>query len=293
MLDKIKGALFGLAIGDALGGTTEFMTPIDIKKKYGYLKDIIGGGVWELEPGETTDDTAMTLAVAEGILDSPRSPLPSIGKRFLKWYHTLPKDVGTTVRMTMYFKEQGLSWGQAAEITNNYMKGKSSGNGSLMRCLPVALAYRDRMKMEDITVKQSKMTHYASEASEACLLYNRIAHDVLWKGYPLRSAIKRNVNGTRYSSILYRNPSHSPGGYVVETLMWVLAIAYSGRNLEEGVQALANMGDDSDTAAAITGGLLGLEEGFRSLPKRYVNAILEKNRLNRVAERLVELHERK
>jgi ADP-ribosyl-[dinitrogen reductase] hydrolase len=65
-LNRIKGGLYGVAIGDALGGTTEFMTRSEVKNKYGYLTEIIGGGVWDLEPGEVTDDTMMTLAVGEG-----------------------------------------------------------------------------------------------------------------------------------------------------------------------------------------------------------------------------------
>lgn len=64
---KIKGGLYGVAVGDALGGTTEFMSTREIQKKYGYLTDIVGGGVWDLTPGEVTDDTMMTLCVAEGI----------------------------------------------------------------------------------------------------------------------------------------------------------------------------------------------------------------------------------
>jgi ADP-ribosylglycohydrolase len=71
VIDKFRGALYGVAIGDALGGTTEFMTASEIQQKYGRVTDIIGGGYWNLEPGETTDDTAMTMAVARGILKDP------------------------------------------------------------------------------------------------------------------------------------------------------------------------------------------------------------------------------
>ncbi|WP_311315616.1 ADP-ribosylglycohydrolase family protein [Neobacillus niacini] len=80
MLNKIKGALFRLAIGDALGGTTEFLTKAEITRKYGTLKEIIGGGVWHLEKGETTDDTAMTLAVC-GKGHPPQSARPGAGHR--------------------------------------------------------------------------------------------------------------------------------------------------------------------------------------------------------------------
>jgi ADP-ribosylglycohydrolase len=69
--ERMLGGLFGVACGDALGGTLEFMSKDEINRKYGYLKEIIGGGCWDLKPGEVTDDTMMTIAVAEGILDNP------------------------------------------------------------------------------------------------------------------------------------------------------------------------------------------------------------------------------
>jgi ADP-ribosyl-[dinitrogen reductase] hydrolase len=72
---KEKGALLGVAIGDALGATLEFMTREEIKKKYGLHRDITGGGCWHLSPGEVTDDTDMTLCVAKGILAEPENPI--------------------------------------------------------------------------------------------------------------------------------------------------------------------------------------------------------------------------
>ncbi|MBA2876250.1 ADP-ribosylglycohydrolase family protein [Thermaerobacillus caldiproteolyticus] len=76
MLDKIKGGLFGLAIGDALGATTEFMNITEIQEKYGKVTDIIGGGWLNLSPGKVTDDTAMTIAVAKEIIKNKENPLP-------------------------------------------------------------------------------------------------------------------------------------------------------------------------------------------------------------------------
>jgi len=82
MLNKIKGALFGFAIGDALGGTTEFLSKEEIQDKYGEVREIIGGGIWNLEKGETTDDTAMTLAVARGIIKDRIHPIERINEPF-------------------------------------------------------------------------------------------------------------------------------------------------------------------------------------------------------------------
>ncbi|WP_102348592.1 ADP-ribosylglycohydrolase family protein [Bacillus sp. Marseille-P3661] len=101
MKHKILSGLFGLAIGDALGGTTEFMTSEEINKKYGKLTDIIGGGYWRLEPGKTTDDTAMTMAVAKGILKNFNSPIEEMGNEFTRWFDTKPKDVGSRFKQPL------------------------------------------------------------------------------------------------------------------------------------------------------------------------------------------------
>jgi len=158
MLDKIEGGLFGLAVGDALGGTTEFMSEREIKERYGRINEIIGGGCWNLKPGETTDDTDMTICVLKGIIANHQNPIEEIGKEFLRWWESDPKDLGITVQ-TAFNCYQG-DWFQAAEKAHDELSGKSAGNGTLMRCLPVALAYSDSQKIDEISALQSKMTHY-------------------------------------------------------------------------------------------------------------------------------------
>jgi len=93
--ERILGGLFGVACGDALGGTLEFMSKYEIETKYGYLKDIIGGGCWDLKPGEVTDDTMMTIAVAEGILDNPENPIEDIGNTLLNGMTVNPGTLAT------------------------------------------------------------------------------------------------------------------------------------------------------------------------------------------------------
>lgn len=108
--NQVSGAMFGLAVGDALGGPTEFLTQERITAQYGYVTEMIGGGINMLSPGETTDDTAMTLAVAKGILKKPNDPIEAIGTEFLRWNQTDPKDIGMTIRYTLHFyhREKGL-----------------------------------------------------------------------------------------------------------------------------------------------------------------------------------------
>ncbi|MDR6121435.1 ADP-ribosyl-[dinitrogen reductase] hydrolase [Bacillus sp. SLBN-46] len=285
MLDQIKGALFGFAIGDALGGTTEFLNKEEIEHKYGRVTDIIGGGVWDLEKGETTDDTAMTICVARGILKNPQNPVEAIGEEFIKWYDSRPKDIGIIIRTVLGLYDG--NWFETAKKAHYQSLNKmTAGNGSLMRCLPVALAYQDIEEVEAITRNQSKMTHYDGKADEACVIYNRIAWHVL-RGKAIKVAIKEEIEGTIYESALSgEKPSCHPSGYVVDTMRWVLYCLLTSESFSDVVIGAANEGHDSDTIAAIAGGLAGLSCGYKMLPREYCEVLLVKAELEELAIKL-------
>ncbi|WP_232223950.1 ADP-ribosylglycohydrolase family protein [Anoxybacteroides tepidamans] len=251
MLDKIKGGLFGLAIGDAMGATTEFMNAMEIQIKYGKVTNIIGGGWLNLPLGEVTDDTAMTVAVAKGVIKNKENPISEIGEEFLKWYAANPPDVGNIIRTVLSLYDG--NWFAAAAQACQNLGGRCAGNGSLMRCLPIALAYADQNKMEEVTYLHSKMTHDDDEAAEACLIYNRIALRVL-NGESLYAAIENEITGTIYEAILKHKPDCPPSGYVVHTMNWVLHWLLRYDSFEDVVIGAVNMGGDSDTIAAIAGG---------------------------------------
>ncbi|MCM3781609.1 ADP-ribosylglycohydrolase family protein [Neobacillus mesonae] len=282
LINRIKGGMYGVAVGDALGGTTEFMSAKEVEGKYGYLKEIIGGGVWQLEPGEVTDDTMMTLCVAQGILENPDDPKESIGRFFLEWYQSRPKDIGNIIRHV--FEKYEGDWYEAAFIAHVDM-GQSGGNGSLMRCLPAALAYNNLDEIERVTALQSRMTHYDPRCTEACLMYNRMANRLL-RGEDLRGAILAEVVGSEYESVIQAKPDCPPSGYVVHTFRWVLHILFNTHTFEEVVQQAANLGGDSDTIGAIAGGLAGIYYGYEGIPDRYADAILIKERLDQVSSQL-------
>ena len=142
--DKIAGALYGVAVGDALGGPLEFMTAEQIAQRHGLVTEMIGGGWLSLRPGETTDDTAMTMAVAEGIMEFPDAPCEAIGRRFIAWANSGPKDIGGTCRsgisMAMRKAQElgkdtpdAVCWNYGGRATAELNHGRSGGNGALMR----------------------------------------------------------------------------------------------------------------------------------------------------------------
>ncbi|WP_248928619.1 ADP-ribosylglycohydrolase family protein [Paenibacillus hamazuiensis] len=284
---KIKGGLYGVAVGDALGGTTEFMTRKEIQQTHGYLTKMIGGGVWDLTPGEVTDDTMMTLCVAEGILENPHNPMTAIGERFLEWYRSNPKDIGNIIRRVLGTYKG--NWYEAAFLADLDL-GQSAGNGSLMRCLPVGLIYPNVTDIEKISRMQSKMTHYDERCNQACEIYNRIVFRLL-NGESLANAIGSEIADTEYEDLLEDEPACEPSGFVVHTFRWVLHILLTSGSFTEAVQRAANVGGDTDTIAAITGGIAGVYYGFESIPREYSDVILIKERLDRLTERIIETRE--
>lgn len=264
----------GLAVGDAVGASTEFLEKDEIIKIYGIVDDMLGGGWLNLKPGETTDDTAMMIAVAKGILKSPHDPIKSIGENFLAWESTKPKDIGVTILYTFkYVKEEtNGDWLKAAHIAHLVLK-KSAGNGSLMRCLPIALFYKDEDEMIDKTIKQSRMTHYDNLAAEACVIYNKIAFDILNNGTDMKESIIKHVTKTRYEMFINEDPSANPDGYVVNTFSWVIRTLMRTSSYRSAVLSLTNLGHDADTTSAIAGGLAGLHYGYQSIPSEWVDLI--------------------
>jgi len=289
--DKIKGAFYGIAIGDALGATVEFMTKKQIQEKYGVLRDIIGGGWLNLRPGEWTDDTEMTLAVAEGIMDDHQNPVPQIGRRFLSWRATNPPDIGNTIRAVFNFTDRFLppvtekNWHTAAEKVAERMP--TAGNGALMRTMPVALAYEGAELIEKARGIAS-MTHFDQEAGMSCVLYCLAARNYLsgmkkTRGWAkarndLNSIIGRD--NTRGFWEVYKRSSHrlDPTGYTMDSLACAVQSFLRTRSFEGAAISAVNLGGDADTIGAITGGLAGAYWGYNSIPEKWIKKFTDRQK---------------
>lgn len=286
-IEKIKGGLLGVAVGDALGGTLEFLTAEEGQKMYGYHTEIIGEGVMDLKPGEVTDDTKMTIAVANGIIENPQSPIESIGNHFVNWYNSRPKDIGQTCEEAIRRYIKIGNWNDVTLHVHNIFDGKTAGNGTLMRCLPVALYYKNYEKLVEVTRAQSKMTHYDEKASEACILYNTIVYKYL-NGEEKEKAIIETVKGHEtYENIFSMNKENlNPSGYVVDTFQCALWCFINNSNVEDIICEAVNLYGDADTIGAIAGGLAGVYYGYNNIPERWRNKIILKEELLRLSDKL-------
>lgn len=303
-MDKIRGGLYGVAVGDALGATLEFMDEHQIKQEYGQLRDIIGGGWLNLSPGEWTDDTEMTLAVAEGILADPYEPAFHIGDRFLEWLKTNPPDVGNTISATHMEYLKINDWHKAAKAIHD--RGmRTAGNGALMRTLPVAYMYKDPVDIYIMSMTTAKLTHWDHEAGLSCFLYCLLAREFIngtsdkfraWanaKDLFLKTTVPKHLDvaktlvGKKLGGIeTWPEERLNPTGYTVDSLACALWHFFHGENFEDAIVGAVNLGGDADTIGAITGGLAGVYWGYESIPGRWLAtfSVKQVERLDKVAE---------
>ena len=301
---RIRGGLYGVAVGDALGATVEFMAQEIVQKRYGVLTDIIGGGWLGLAPGDWTEDTELTLAVASGIVQAPHDPVNAVGEEFLRWYKTNPSTAGTTIAAVFQQVIGGCSWHEAA-YQLHCKTAHTAGNEALMRTLPVGLAYCERKELMDKTQAVAQMTHWDNRAVITCQLYSMLAYFLLggkniadsisaahlWlaEHYPDREALQ-----SLWLELKEKMAKPESTGYTVDTLACVLWALKSGADLEQAVIAAVNLGGNANTVGALTGGLAGVCYGFEAIPSRWLAKISpgQRERLDKAAASIKRLRGR-
>lgn len=260
-LDKIAGAVYGFAIGDAMGATTEFMTSGMIKRRFGKVTHIIGGGWLNLKPGEVTDDTQMTMCVMNALMNVLSSKpnvddhdyktkfidyefMQECRKEFIKWYKSVPKDVGNQCSKAIHYMITKDQLDMDKDVN-------ALGNGSLMRALPCALL--DMPMLNDL---QGRMTHNNLQCTLVLQNYTRM--------------IKNYLNGNKY---VYKVEGLvEPTGHIINTfnnsLYWS-----SKDSFEDAILGAVNHGGDADTIAAITGSLAGARFGMSKIPNEWIKEL--------------------
>jgi len=299
--DRYRGALLGLAAGDALGTTLEFKRP----GTFAPIADMVGGGPFELRPGEWTDDTSMALCLAESLVECRRfDPVDQL-QRYVRWWHEGHHsstgtcfDIGYTVRgALMRFQRTGEQWSGSTDPN-------TAGNGSLMRLAPVPLFFAaDPARAIARAADSSRTTHGAPEAVDACRYFaglivgaieGRAKSDLLapgftpidglWDDAPLAPAIAEIANG----SFQHREPPEIAGtGYVVRSLEAALWAFAKSTTFEDGALLAVNLGDDADTTGAIYGQIAGAHYGVEAIPSRWREKLAGRDTLERLADGLL------
>lgn len=284
--DRIRGVLYGVAVGDALGAPLEFMTAEEILAKYGAtVREMVGGGWLSVVPGEVTDDTQMTLAVAEGIVENPEMPIPTIGKRFIAWHDSRPKDIGNTCRMAIQTAklliasnvDETEAWRRAGEEVAARSNGQNAGNGALMRTVYPALYY-PKDKAAKMAVAIGAMTHRNDSSDKYCSLYVDLIADALDNPDSSMQTVRQLAADMK---------ELPPTGWVVGSFACAVKAIAQTKSFENAIVQAVNLGGDADTIGAIAGGLAGAIYGCSAIPDRWKSRLADDvcMDLDRLAER--------
>lgn len=296
VLERFRGCLLGLAVGDAVGTTVEFCA----RGSFPLMTDMVGGGPFQLRPGQWTDDTSMALCLATSLVTQQRFDAMDQMERYWQWYeHGYLSstgtcfDIGNTVRDALHrYRESG-----------NPMSGsnhpQSAGNGCLMRLAPVALFYfPDQTLVQQGAIESSRITHAAQECLDASGLFG----DMLWRS--LSGASKKEIlEGSDPDQIArmeseglraiaqgtYQTKQRDQirgSGYVVESLEAALWSFWSTDSYEQAILAAANLGDDADTTAAICGQIAGAYYGESGIPPHWLTKLTMAEAIAHLAEEL-------
>lgn len=265
--DRARAAFLGLALGDALGATVEFMTQPEIRAAHGMHREIVGGGWLHLRPGAVTDDTDMSLCIARAVDAAGGWSARAVADRLASWLRSGPLDVGNTCRagIRRYLLE-GTLQGPPGEW--------DAGNGAVMRVLPVALlTLGDGALLSRLAVEQARLTHHHPLSDAACVLVGRLVH-LACLGLSMRrlkqTAAEAAAAEPRLAFAPYRGLST---GYVVDTMQTVLHHFFTTRSFEECLVAVVNRGGDADTTGAIAGAIAGAYYGLEELPRRWLRRL--------------------
>lgn len=267
LLDRALGSFLGLAVGDALGATVEFMTAQEISARYETHRELLGGGWLRLAPGAVTDDTQMALALSSALLASGGWNLPAIAEAFADWLRSGPLDVGNTCRRGIsHYIATGNLCAPPAET--------SCGNGALMRNLPtVLISLQDEQRLTQRSIEQAHITHNHPLADAATAALGCLTRRLLLEG-------PRAPGGELAAGLVARHPQFQftpwpgkSGGFVVETVQTVLDGFFSTDNFEDCLVRVVNRGGDADTTGAVAGQLAGARYGASAIPTRWLNRL--------------------
>lgn len=307
MKSKYLGGLMGFVIGDAFGVPVEFMSRRELLKNP--ITKMVGYGTHNQPAGTWSDDTSMMIATIDSINSKQKIDLTDIALKFVAWknhasYTALGElfDIGNTCAKAINNFEETHD-----PYTCGLKDNNANGNGSLMRILPIAYyAVEKRLKDDEIleVVKDvSSLTHAHEISIMGCYIYVRYAMFLLngkdkYSAYSMVKSIDYTMfsEETRaaYQRLLLGDIAKltindiSSSGYVVDSLESAIWVTLQSENFKEAIIGAVNLGSDTDTIGAITGGLSGILYGDELIPEDWKNTIARKEYLLDIFEEFYE-----
>ena len=303
MVNKIKSVILGHAVADALGVPAEFRSRAELDENP--ITDMVGYGTYNMPAGCWSDDTSMTLAALDS-LASGRGDYDEIMQNFRRWYHSgeytptgVMFDVGGTCRQAILNYTRKHKKPLECGLTDAY----SNGNGSLMRILPFVLyavaAGYDNFGLKMVS-EASALTHAHERAKIGCVIYYILMFHLL--ADPCKRSMQIGLQESRrfcqefpeavhYQRLFEKNFPDLPGeqirstGYVVDTLEAAVWCVMTTDSYAECVLKAVNLGDDTDTIAAVAGGMAGALYGLNGIPKEWLAKLQRREWIEKMCER--------
>nr|MBQ8253447.1 ADP-ribosylglycohydrolase family protein [Lachnospiraceae bacterium] len=262
---KIKGTLYGLAIGDSMGAITEFMRKSEIQKKYRKLKNLSGGGWLNLYAGEVTDPTEMTLCVCRALKKTQTGDshfgfehtfLDNCCLEFTTWLNSHPVDSDFCCNRVIHAcqSKPHKDWFLYAKNEKNFSYGQQFGNGSLLRSIPLILGDKSLHTILSL----SRLTHNNpvcdKYVTEFCLV--------------MYACLDGTILKDTFASSL-----PEPTRHIKNTLECAHYHLLHSDSLEKAIICAVNEGGDTDVIGAATGSLAGAYYGYEAIPERWINAL--------------------
>jgi ADP-ribosyl-[dinitrogen reductase] hydrolase len=305
MSSKVLDGLMGLCVGDALGVPVEFASRAELQDAP--VVDMYSPNRWNQLPGTWSDDSSLTFCLVDALCEG--FSLDKIADSFCRWYYEQAWtargkvfDIGITTQMALEKLHRGVPPLQAGDTVE-----RSNGNGSLMRILPLAYYHRqlDLSSLLERVHQVSCITHAHPRSQMACGIYISIAIALL-QGYDPREAYELGLERveplyqqppfiqeySHFERVFSRNIDQLPmaeinsEGYVIDTLEASLWCLLQSSSYPEAVLKAVNLGEDTDTTGAVTGGLAGIYYGYANIPPEWLEVIPRKEDIIALATRL-------
>lgn len=303
-LDLIKSGLWGVCVGDALGLPVQFKSRNYMKQNP--VTDMIGFGTFNMPPGSWSDDGSLTLCIAESL--SRGYDLNDIAANFMKWFQNgfltpygTAYDIGNSTSSSVRRLLNGTS-----PLTSGDANMEANGNGSLMRTLPLAYLFHFQNTPEDkkyqIIKEVSAITHAHPLSVISCYIYIDFALQILQnksildafrivvadknKYYQLLTKSEQTYFQNIFEKDLknFTEPEIKSSGFVIHSLEAAFWCLLNSSTYKETVLKAVNLGEDTDTIAAIAGGVAGIFYGYDTIPANWINVIAKGSEINKICE---------
>lgn len=295
---RLYDGVIGLAVGDALGVPAEFMGRSQLNRRP--VTDMVGGGVWCQPAGTWSDDTSMMLATIDALnkheWDVTDNCLADIMNNFVRWYFHGDYaacgnrfDIGNTCEKAISDWHKHTLREDGFKFTG--VQGTACGNGALMRILPCVFL------PNETAVKISRLTHDNKVCSASSILYLELLRYIIYEELDKVDALiklkEEHQDKAHYAPLLFmRMPADKfinmesnnirSSGYVIDTLEAAVWCFMTTDNYKDCVLKAVNLGDDTDTVAAVAGGLAGIYYGADSIPKEWINKLRDIDKLKKI-----------